>query len=243
MSRVDRPAFRLIIASSAAALFFSMAALAQGTPAPAPADPVVAKVDGRPIYLSDLKAAAQALPENLRGMAAQNLYPMLLDQLIDGRALVDHARKSGLDKDPDVQRQMNAAQDQAHAVALRCADRTPKHFLRRNAAAGCIQPTSKAWSNRLVLFDIFAVDADGRRAGEQQCYGLIVAAYRHAAYLCLQRLGLQDGLQSLDGWVVIRAAGYVQNLDSHWLTPAASSSSRNPHHLRDLVQRLSTVEL
>ena len=66
-----------------------------------PADPVVAKVDGQPIHLSDLKDAVQALPENVRGMPPQTLYPMLLDQMIDGRALVAEARKSGLDKDPD----------------------------------------------------------------------------------------------------------------------------------------------
>ena len=64
-------------------------------PAPPPADPVVAKVDGQPIHLSDLKDAAQALPENLRGMPPQTLYPMLLDQMIDAHALVAEARKSG----------------------------------------------------------------------------------------------------------------------------------------------------
>ena len=83
-----------------------------------PADPVVAKVDGQPIHLSDLKDAAQALPENVRGMPSQTLYPMLLDQLIDGRALVAEARKSGLDKDPTVQRQVAAAEDRALQTAM-----------------------------------------------------------------------------------------------------------------------------
>ena len=59
----------------------------------------MAKVDGQPIHLSDLQDAAQALPQNVRGMPPQTLYPMLLDQLIDGRALVSEAHKSGLDKD------------------------------------------------------------------------------------------------------------------------------------------------
>jgi peptidyl-prolyl cis-trans isomerase C len=92
---------------------------AQGAPAQAPEDPVVAKVDGNPIRLSDLKDAAQSLPENMRGgMPPQSLYPMLLDQVIDGRALVSEAHKSGLDKDPSVQRLIAAAEDRALQTAV-----------------------------------------------------------------------------------------------------------------------------
>ena len=87
------------------------------TPAPA-ADPVVAKVNGQPIHLSDLKDAVQGLPDNLRGLPPMTLYPMLLDQMIDERALVAAARKSGLDKDPLVQRQMAAAEDRALQTAV-----------------------------------------------------------------------------------------------------------------------------
>jgi peptidyl-prolyl cis-trans isomerase C len=75
-------------------------------------------VNGQPIHLSDLKDAAQALPENLRGLPPQTLFPMLLDQLIDGRALVVEARKTGLDKDPDVQRQIEAAEDRTLQTAM-----------------------------------------------------------------------------------------------------------------------------
>jgi len=100
-----------------AALLGCGAAWAQGTTPPA-ADPVVAKVDGQPIRLSDLKDAAQALPENLRGMPPQTLYPMLLDQLIDGRALAAEAHKSGLDQDPTVRRQIAAAEDRALQTAV-----------------------------------------------------------------------------------------------------------------------------
>jgi peptidyl-prolyl cis-trans isomerase C len=100
-----------------AGLAFCLSALSWGAmaqtaaTAPAPADPVVAKVNGQPIYLSDLKGAAQGLPENVRGVPPQTLYPMLLDQLIDGRALAAEARKTGLDKDPAVQRQIADAED------------------------------------------------------------------------------------------------------------------------------------
>jgi len=102
----------------AATLLACTAARAQGTAQPPAADPVVAKVDGQAIHLSDLKDAVQGLPENLRGMPSQTLYPMLLDQLIDGRVLVAEARKSGLDKDPTVQRQVAAAEDRALQTAV-----------------------------------------------------------------------------------------------------------------------------
>jgi len=83
------------------------------TPSPAAADPVVATVNGQPIHLSDLNLAAQSLPAELRRMPAQQLFPMLLDQLIDRRALVEEARRTGLDKDPAVQRQIAFAADAA----------------------------------------------------------------------------------------------------------------------------------
>ena len=43
---------------------------------------------------------------------------MLLDQMIDARALVSEAHKTGLDKDPTVQRQIAAAEDRALQTAV-----------------------------------------------------------------------------------------------------------------------------
>lgn len=126
MSRTAGTRSGLISAALVAALLSGAAALAQGTPPPAAAgDPVVAKVDGAPIHLSDLQDAAQSLPENLRGMPQQTLLPLLLDQVIDGRALVAEARKSGLDKDPAVQRQVAAAEDRALQNAMLTTEVTP----------------------------------------------------------------------------------------------------------------------
>lgn len=101
------------------------AALAQA-PAPAaapaaqamPADPVVARVAGREIRLSDLSDAAQQLPAEMRSMPPAMLFPMLLDQLVDRAAIVELARKRGLDKEPAVARQMARAQEQALQQAL-----------------------------------------------------------------------------------------------------------------------------
>jgi peptidyl-prolyl cis-trans isomerase C len=92
-------------------------ALAQ-TQAQTDPDPVVAKVNGQPIHVSDLKAAVETLPAQARAMPPQQLFPMLLDQLVDEQALLVEAKKTGLDKDPDVQRTVRMAEDRALASAL-----------------------------------------------------------------------------------------------------------------------------
>ena len=112
----------------AAALLCSTATLAHAqAPAPSPtqppaaasdADKVVATVNGQEIHASDLADVAQALPEQLRGMPPQMLYPMLVDQLVDRRILVLAARKQGLDKDPAVQRLIARATDTTLQNAL-----------------------------------------------------------------------------------------------------------------------------
>jgi peptidyl-prolyl cis-trans isomerase C len=106
-----RPARRLAVA-----LFGIMLAgpvLAQTDP-----DPVLAKVNGQPIHMSELKAAAEALPAQARSMPPQQLYPLLLEQLVDEQALLVEARKDGADKDPDIQRAVRMAEDRTLATAL-----------------------------------------------------------------------------------------------------------------------------
>jgi peptidyl-prolyl cis-trans isomerase C len=70
-------------------------------------DPVVASVEGRPIYLSELGRAS--LPENVRGLPFDVVYPALLDRMIDHTALVTMARRSGLEASPQVRREIQAA--------------------------------------------------------------------------------------------------------------------------------------
>jgi peptidyl-prolyl cis-trans isomerase C len=72
----------------------------------------VAKVDGEEIRFSDLANAAQELPEELRGAPAQMLYPLLLDQMIAGRAVAAAARRAGLDKDEAVRARIRRAEEQ-----------------------------------------------------------------------------------------------------------------------------------
>jgi peptidyl-prolyl cis-trans isomerase C len=132
MLRDSKALARILGLTAAIGVLAAPAVLAQGTQqgtppaapaaapqaaAPAPANPVVAKVDGQEIRMSDLSEAAQGLPEQLRGMPPQMLFPMLLDQMIDRRALAVQARKSGLEKQDDVRRAMEAAADRALQTA------------------------------------------------------------------------------------------------------------------------------
>lgn len=82
------------------------------------ADPILAKVNGQIIHFSDLKAMAETLPPQARTMPPPQLYPMLLEQLIDAQALLAEAKKIGLDKDPEVQHMVQMAQERALESAL-----------------------------------------------------------------------------------------------------------------------------
>ncbi|MDB5382133.1 MAG: peptidylprolyl isomerase [Rhodospirillales bacterium] len=107
-----------------AALFFLLVpgfALAQ-TPTPVPAttppDPVVARVDGEPVLLSEVTAMARTLPEELRNAPPQQVYPLIVDQIVTTRAIVAAARRAGLDRDPEVRARIRRAEEQELAQAL-----------------------------------------------------------------------------------------------------------------------------
>ncbi len=87
------------------------------------ANTVVATVDGQPIRMSDVAAAAQGLPQQVQQqMPPEKLFPALVKQLVSGKAVQILARKQGLDKDPEIARQMQAAADQVlQSAALRRA--------------------------------------------------------------------------------------------------------------------------
>jgi peptidyl-prolyl cis-trans isomerase C len=115
-----------IIAAAALAAAPAHAQTAPAAPAPAAppaaqapaADPVVARIGADEIHLSDISAAANGLPAQYHNMSSQALYPLLLDQAIDRNALVAYARSKGIDKDPNVQRQMQIASNQVLADEL-----------------------------------------------------------------------------------------------------------------------------
>ena len=73
------------------------------------ADPVVGSVEGHLIYLSELGEASKTLPENLRGLSFDTLYPVLLDRMIDHQALVIMAKRKGLEEKKQVQHDIQVA--------------------------------------------------------------------------------------------------------------------------------------
>ncbi len=95
-------------------------------PPPVVADPVVASVEGHLIYLSDLGRASQTLPENLRGLPFDTLYPVLLDRMIDHESLVIMARRIGLEDNKDVQRDIQAAVEKILEGAYLGVEAAPK---------------------------------------------------------------------------------------------------------------------
>jgi len=81
---------------------------------PAPMPPgttVVARVDGTELHLSDVEAAQQSLPPQVQKMPLAQIYPMLLDRLVDGMLITEAGRKDHLDQDPEVQLRLKRYED------------------------------------------------------------------------------------------------------------------------------------
>ena len=80
-------------------LLGSAAALAQTTTPPAAtdtkSDPVVAVVNGKTLKRSDVVASAQTLPPQYRNQIDQ-LFPQLVNRLIDITLMVDEGRRQKL---------------------------------------------------------------------------------------------------------------------------------------------------
>ena len=89
----------------------SAAPSAPAASAPPPGDTVVARVDGNVLRLSDVEAAQQSLPQQAQKLPLQQIYPILLDRLVDGALVTEAGRKEHLDQDPGVERRLRQYQD------------------------------------------------------------------------------------------------------------------------------------
>jgi peptidyl-prolyl cis-trans isomerase C len=92
----------------------------------APPDPVIANVEGHPIHLSELGQAEETLPPNLRQLPFESLYPILLDRMIDHEVLAMMARHHGLEDNPQVRHEIEAATTRILEGAWLAIDATPK---------------------------------------------------------------------------------------------------------------------
>src|SRR5215813_8123703 len=91
-----------------------------GAPMPSPMPPagtVVARVDGTELHLSDVEAARQSLPPQAQKMPLAQIYPMLLDRLVDGMLITEAGRKAHLDQDPEVQQRLKRYEDRLNQEA------------------------------------------------------------------------------------------------------------------------------
>lgn len=102
------------------------------------ADPVVANVDGHPLHLSELGLASDTLPENLRTLPFDRLYPALLERMIDHQAIVAMARRQGMEDDPAIRREIAAATERVLEAA----------YLRREAMAKVTDDAIRARYNQ-----------------------------------------------------------------------------------------------
>lgn len=89
------------------------------------ADTVIAKVGPDVIRYADLQEAMQTLPEQLRALPPNMLYPMLLDQLVDRDVIVLQAKKENLQDDPKVKLAIQRATEQALQNGLLARDIQP----------------------------------------------------------------------------------------------------------------------
>jgi peptidyl-prolyl cis-trans isomerase C len=74
-------------------------------------DPVVATVDGAPIYRSDVVAVQRTLPPQYQQLPIEVLFPAVLERLIDTRLVVNAGRKENLQNDDEVKRRVAGLED------------------------------------------------------------------------------------------------------------------------------------
>lgn len=75
-------------------------------------NPVVAKVDGKDITRVDVFRYIKMMPENVRQLPPQAVYPLALDQVVNTRLVQNKAENAGLENDPEVQQQLSMARQQ-----------------------------------------------------------------------------------------------------------------------------------
>lgn len=69
-------------------------------------NPVVAKVNGLEIHMSDLTNILSSMPEQMQGAPMEQIFPMLQEQVVMGEIISAKARDQKLADDPEVQQRL-----------------------------------------------------------------------------------------------------------------------------------------
>lgn len=75
-------------------------------------NPVVARVEGTDVTRSEVLEFITTLPEQVRQMPLQNLFPMARDQVVNNKLVAEKAKTANLDSDPEVQKMLDQAKQQ-----------------------------------------------------------------------------------------------------------------------------------
>lgn len=82
------------------------------TPEASAENPVVAKVDGKPVVRSEVLAFIQNLPPQMKQLPLETIFPMALEQVINGKIVEEKAAKTDVSNDPKVAERMAQAKEQ-----------------------------------------------------------------------------------------------------------------------------------
>jgi len=107
--RIVRMARAILVASFLLALIVPAFAQPKDKAAPQAAnnDPVVARLNGQVIHLSDLQIVLHAAPPEVQQAPFEQVYPQLLNTVASEMLLAQAARKAKVDTNPAVQLQIN----------------------------------------------------------------------------------------------------------------------------------------
>lgn len=75
-------------------------------------DPVVATINGVDVRLTDIENARHSLPSQLQGAPLRDVYPVLLESLINSRLAANEAKKIGLDQSAEFKHRMARISEQ-----------------------------------------------------------------------------------------------------------------------------------
>ena len=97
----------LLLSLAAATWLLMSPAAAQEDPQ---GDPVVARINGAEIMLSDVAAFQDTLPDQYRALPLEALYPALIERMIDFSLISAAGRKESLEDDAEVKRRLARAE-------------------------------------------------------------------------------------------------------------------------------------